>query len=334
MSSIQATGVGSLPGTDMPGALRHVLGSMELAWLPELPARGVGADMVGRTAAMLEGLAVDLQPQGWRLGERSGIDHHRARSLLRADLDELEEYAQTHHGQVTITATGPLTLAALMERPRGDKVLADHGARRELASSLGLGLASLVGEMRRRLPEVSWRVQLDEPSMPAVMSGQVPTASGFSRLRPVDRPLASALLEKTTAPLAGIDCPVRLHSCAAGLDLDLVLRRVAGIDQVGLDARWITGQDWDVLGPWLEEGGQLVLGLARTDQADQLQRPDELVRRGLELLRPLGLDPTVLHAGLVLSTACGLAGWSTRAASAQLDALVEAAPLLAEQLAR
>lgn len=334
MTTIQATGVGSLPGTDMPGAVRHVLGSMELVWLPELPARGVGADMVGRTAAMLEGLGVDLQPQGWRLGERSGIDHRRARSLLRSDLDELEEHAQSHHGEVTITATGPLTLAALVERPRGDKVLADHGARRELAASLGLGLAGLVAEMRRRLPDVSWRVQLDEPLMPAVMAGQVPTASGFSRLRPVDRPVAAALLDQATGALSAIDCPVRLHSCAAGLDLDLVLRRVAGIDQVGLDARLVTGRDWDVLGPWLEEGGRLVLGLARTDQPDQLQRPDELVRRGLDQLRPLGLEPGVLHRGLVLSTACGLAGWSTTAASAQLDALVEAAPLLAEQLAR
>ena len=50
-----------------------------------------------------------------------------ARSTLRSDLDLLEEHAQGYSGRLKLSAAGPWTLAALMERPRGDRVLADSG---------------------------------------------------------------------------------------------------------------------------------------------------------------------------------------------------------------
>ncbi|GAA1398349.1 hypothetical protein [Luteococcus peritonei] len=323
-----ATGNGSLPGSDMPGALRHVLGSFEHAWLPELPARGIGADMVGRTTALLVGLGVDLQPQGWRLTDASGVDHGRARGLLRRDLDELEEAAQAFSGTITLTAAGPWTLAACLERPRGDKVLADHGARRELADSLALGLADLVVEMGRRLPAAAFTVQLDEPLLPAVLSGRVPTASGFSRLRAVDRPLASELLGRVTGRL---ESPT-LHCCAPGLDLDLVGR--SGVAGVALDVDQLRGADLDQVSAWIEDGRQLRLGLVPTARPDEVLSADRVVERGLALLRPLGLDPALLVEQVSISPACGLAGWSTAAAARQDEYLLQAADLLAEQLQR
>src|SRR4051812_48615702 len=63
-----ATGVGSMPGSDVDEALALVFGELpDLPHLPELPARGVGADMIGRSASVLVDLHVDLQPSGWRL---------------------------------------------------------------------------------------------------------------------------------------------------------------------------------------------------------------------------------------------------------------------------
>ena len=48
--------------------MRNVVGELpDLPHLPELPARGAGADLIGRTAALLSDLRVDLQPGGWRL---------------------------------------------------------------------------------------------------------------------------------------------------------------------------------------------------------------------------------------------------------------------------
>ncbi|MDQ4008739.1 MAG: methionine synthase, partial [Actinomycetota bacterium] len=140
-----ATGVGSMPGEDVAEVVRVVLGELgDLPFLPELPARGAGATMTGRAVALLAGLGADLQPAGWRLTDAPGRDHRRARSLLAQDLDVLEERAQGYAGAFKVQVAGPWTLAATVERPRGDRLLADHGARRELAQSLAEGVGSHV----------------------------------------------------------------------------------------------------------------------------------------------------------------------------------------------
>src|SRR5215468_495396 len=85
-----ATGLGSMPGTDPDEAIAVVLGELpSLPHLPELPARGPGADMVGRTAALLIDMPVETTATGWRLAERPGRDLRRAAGLLAADLDAL-----------------------------------------------------------------------------------------------------------------------------------------------------------------------------------------------------------------------------------------------------
>ena len=83
----------------------------------------------------MSGLAADLQPAGWRLTDSSGVDHRRARSLLAQDLDAVEELAQEYVGAFKTQVVGPWTLAATVEKPRGDKVLSDLGARRELVAA-------------------------------------------------------------------------------------------------------------------------------------------------------------------------------------------------------
>ena len=84
-----ASGIGSWPGTSVRDALAQVreLLDGELPYLPELPARGPGADLIGRTAGLLVGLPVDLQPTGWRLVDRPGLDAGRTAALWREDLD-------------------------------------------------------------------------------------------------------------------------------------------------------------------------------------------------------------------------------------------------------
>ncbi|MEB0161031.1 hypothetical protein QN405_25765, partial [Pseudomonas sp. AH2 (2023)] len=86
-------------------------------------------------------LTVDLQPAGWRLvGDGApGVDHRRTRSLLAQDLDAVKEQAQEWEGPFKTQVAGPWTLAATVEKPRGDRVLSDHGARRDLAESLAEG---------------------------------------------------------------------------------------------------------------------------------------------------------------------------------------------------
>ncbi|HEY9292223.1 MAG TPA: hypothetical protein VIP98_13150 [Microlunatus sp.] len=209
---IRSTGIGSFPGTDLAEALKiNFAECPELPYLPELPARGVGSGMIGRGVAVLSGLSADLQPAGWRLTDAPGRDQLRARATLRDDLDQLEEAVQDYAGPFKIAFCGPWTLSASVERPRGDRTLADHGARRDLGQSLAEGIGELVVDLGRRLPQLELIVQLDEPLLPAVLAGEIPTASGFSHHRRVDLPeVSERLTDVVTAITRGLPIPAGL----------------------------------------------------------------------------------------------------------------------------
>ena len=231
-----ATGVGSFPGTDPDEAVRIVVGELpDLPHLPELPERGATASMTGRALAMVAELGADLQPAGWRLtGGGSGLDQRRARSQLGQDLDMLEEALQGFSGHLKVQVTGPWTLAATVERPRGDKVLADHGNRRELAQALAEGVRDHLADVRRRVPGAGpLLLQVDEPALGAVLRAEVPTASGFGRHRSVDRPELSEHLEWLFAAATESGAEPWVHSCAAGTPLDLL--RGAGARGLSVD---------------------------------------------------------------------------------------------------
>ncbi|MGH3628709.1 MAG: methionine synthase, partial [Sciscionella sp.] len=55
-----------MPGTAVEESTRVVFGELDtLPHLVELPARGVGADLLGRAAAILVGLPVEVVPSGY-----------------------------------------------------------------------------------------------------------------------------------------------------------------------------------------------------------------------------------------------------------------------------
>ncbi len=166
-TTARATGVGSMPGEDFAESLRMVLDLLpDLPHLPELPARGAIADLTGRAVAITADLGFDLQPAGWRLTDAPGVDHRRARSRLAQDLDVLEEQTQGYAGPLKVQVAGPWTLASTIEKPRGDKVLSDHGARRELAQALAEGVRVHLADVQRRVPGAELVLQVDEPALP------------------------------------------------------------------------------------------------------------------------------------------------------------------------
>ncbi len=326
-----ASGVGSHPGDDQRDfdeAVRLVLGELpDLPYLPEVPGRGAPASMTGRALAVMAELGADLQPAGWRLtghGGTPGIDHRRARSLLAQDLDGLEEQAQEYAGTFKVQVAGPWTLAATVERPRGDKVLADFGARRELAQALAEGLAAHVADVRRRLPRVDRLVvQVDEPALTAVLSGAVPTASGFGRHRTVHPPEASEALGWVLEAIRGAGAEPWAHSCAAGAPLDLL--RGAGAEGLSVDQAQLSARDLDELAGALDAGETVALGVvAATDPAAE-PTDTEVTEGVLRLLDMLGLDPEQVGDRLVLTPACGLAGASPDWARRSLTLLRESA---------
>lgn len=302
---VAATGVGSHPGDD-ESAFAEALSLAtdevpDLPYLPELPGRGAAATMTGRAVALLSGLAVDLQPAGWRLTTVGGVDQRRAVSLLRQDLDRLEERCQDHSGPLKIQVVGPWTLAATVERPRGDRVLGDHGARRDLAQSLAEGLREHLPEVVRRTGAAPLVLQLDEPALPAILAGAVPTASGLHRHRSVDLPEAAAALETVLEAAGGADAVV--HCCAADVPFDL-LERVGG-PGVSVDLDVLDSAALDGLARALESGRRVHLGVVPARRPVTAPAVDTVVARVERMLGMLGLDPT---DRLVLTPSCGLAG--------------------------
>lgn len=317
MTAMRASGVGSHPGEDARGyaeAVAVVLGEVpDLAYLPELPGRGAHASMTARALALVDGLAFDLQPAGWRLTDAVGVDQRRARSLLAQDLDALEEAAQGYDAGVKVQVCGPWTLAATVERPRGDRLLADHGARREVAQALAEGVRSHVRDVRRRLPDAGEVVvQVDEPGLAPVLAGRVPTASGFGRHRSVDAPEASAALEWVLGAIGAEGAVPWVHACAPGTPLALL--RGAGARGLAVDLDVVDAAGHDVLAEAVEAGETVALGVVPSLAPAAEPTVGQVVERVHRWLDMLGLEP---GPGLVLTPACGLAGadpaWARRA---------------------
>ena len=280
-----------------------VLGEMSLPYLPEVPGRGPGADMVGRTLALLSGLAADLQPAGWRLSSSGGVDHRRAVSLLGQDLDSLEERTQGFEGLLKVQVAGPWTLAATVERPRGDRVLADVGARRELAQSLAEGLTDFLGDVGRRVPGASLLVQVDEPALPAVLAGAVPTASGFHRHRTVDAPLAAPALEWVLSAISAAGASPVVHCCAREVPFDLLSR--VGAPGLSVDLDVLDAAAYDEVAAALEGGRRVLLGVVPSTRPAAVPTPGSVTERVERFLDMVGLEPS---ERLVLTPACGMAG--------------------------
>ncbi len=322
-----ATGVGSLPGTDPFEASRLVLGELpDLPHLPELPGRGPGSDLIGRGAALLTDIHVELPPSGWRLTARPGLDERRARDLLQQDLDALEVAASGYVGPLKLQSAGPWTLAAGLELPRGDRALGDPGARRDLIESLAEGLRLHVAEVARRVPGAQILLQLDEPSMSAVRDGRIPTASGFGAIAAVGRADLAAGLRT----VADIPAAVGVHSCADDPCVEVLCD--AGVAFVSVDGSRLVGRrDYDALGAVLEQGAHLLLGLLSAVDTDLDRASVSSAAAPVRALgRDLGIPPEELADRVVLTPACGLAGASPTYARAVLSRLREIGRVLAE----
>ncbi|MCX5399916.1 methionine synthase [Streptomyces sp. NBC_00102] len=331
-SECAATGVGSMPGGDARETAKTVTGSFAdgqgIPHLAELPGRGPGADMIGRTVGLLVEMYGHVEPSGWRISDRPGRDTRRARSWLGEDLDALEEFTQGYEGVLKVQAVGPWTLAAALERRNGEAVLGDPGACRDLAGSLAEGLKAHLAEVRRRIPGADVVLQLDEPSLTAVLGGGVRTASGYRTYRSVDRQVVESALRDLLA-VAG-DGAGLVHSCAPGVPFALLRR--AGAAAVSFDFSLLTEREEEAIGEAVESGTQLLLGIVPgTDAASAgLPDPGGSVKGVRTLWSRLGLNPGTLAESVVLTPSCGLAGASPAYARAALAHCARAARSLAD----
>ncbi|WP_274378020.1 methionine synthase [Gordonia neofelifaecis] len=309
------TGIGSMPGTQPREAIRVAAGELDLPFLPELPARGVGADMIGRTGALLVELPVDMVHRAYRLADHPNTTTRRAADWLRWDLDALEEHWETTGltgtGVVKVQACGPLTFAANVELRGGHKIVKDRGAVRDVAASLTEGLRNHIAEVRRRLG-ARVVVQLDEPDVGRVIDGTVTPLTRLDPIRPVAAPDAAELLQQM---IDALGVPVLLHSCGRPRwDLTGRLERVAlSLDVTGLRP----DRDYDALGAFIDSGGVLAAGLIPTAEPPGPVDAESLAGRLTETVDRIGLPRRILRDNLLVTPTCGLASatpaWAARA---------------------
>lgn len=327
------TALGSMPGRDFRESTRIVADLLPdlLAW-PELPARDASSAMIGRTLGLLE-QPCELTADGWRLAARADAAQRRAQRWWSSDLDDIEELTQDYGGALKVALAGPWTLATSVRlaHPTMTHVLADEGACRDLTQALAEAVAQLASRLVARLGR-RLIVQLDEPVIGAVLGGTLPTFSGLHRYPVPDRGVVTSSWRQIVSAVRAVEGVdgVWIHSCGQGLPVDLA--GTAGFTGLSLDARYLGTAELDACGNWISDGGTLALGIARTDEV-RVPSADELTTATVRILRAFEMPPEVLGSQVVLTPACGLAGWPVASAARLLTNLQQAGGLVTEQLA-
>jgi methionine synthase II (cobalamin-independent) len=326
-----ASGTGSWPGVSPRQAAEVVVGELAdaLSHIAELPARGVGADMIGRAGALLIDVAIDTVPRGYRIAARPGAVTRRAASLLDEDLDALEE-AWEQAGlsgtqrSVKVQVPGPVTLVAEVELANGHRAITDSGAIRDLTASLAEGVAAHRATVSRRL-DTPVVVQFDEPSLAAALAGQLTGVTALSPVDPIDEALAATLLDTCVAALGG---EVLVHSCTAGLPWKLL--QDSSIGAVSVDVTTLRTGDFDAMAEFLESGRTVMLGVVPSIDPGRWPSVEEVATAAVVVTDRLGFARSALRDRIGITPACGLAGATSQWARTAIGLARQAAEAFAE----
>jgi methionine synthase II (cobalamin-independent) len=325
-----ATGIGSWPQTSPRQAAEVVIGELHtLPHLVELPARGVGADMIGRAGALLVDIGIDTVPRGYRIAAGRSAVTRRAASLLDEDIDALEEAwekagVQGGSRTVKVQAPGPITLAAQLELPGGHRAITDAGAVRDLAMSLAEGVSAHRAQVARRL-DTPVVVQFDEPSLPAALEGRLTGVTSMTPVHPVDESVATDLLNECVMTVGG---EVVLHSCASGLPWKMLQRST--VHALSVDVSTLTAADLDGVGELVESGRTVMLGVVPSTAPGARPSAEEIAKAAVAVTDRLGFPRSVLRERIGITPACGLAGATLQWARVAIELSQKAADAFAD----
>jgi Cobalamin-independent synthase, Catalytic domain len=304
-----ATGIGSWPGVAARPAAEVVVGELgaAMAHLVELPARGVGADVIGRAGALLVDIAIDTVPRGYRLTARPGAVTRRAVSLLGEDIDALEEAWEVaglrgSGRPVKVQAVGPITLAAALELSNGHRAISDPGAFHDIAASLAEGVAAHRASVSRRL-DTPVVVQFDEPSLPAAIAGHLSGVTTLSPVAAIEESAAVTVLD-VCATAAGTE--VAVHSCASSIPWKVLQR--SSIDAVSVDAGILQAVDLDAIGEFVESGRVVMLGAVPSSAPTRRPAVEEIATGVVSITDRVGFNRSLLRDRIGIAPACGLGG--------------------------
>ena len=342
--------LGPWPGTDPVEAVKVSLGLFtppHLPSLPELPARGIGSDAVGRTAGLLVELPVDVQPYGWRFVDRPGNDHRRAVSSLSTDVNVLADVAGASEldlPELKLQVVGPVSLAAAIHLHYGERALRDDGARRDVAQSLSAGLALHAEKVRAAVPVAGLTLQVDEPDVAQALAGTIPTASGYRTLRSIPaselrltwtalvsaaRDAGFAKVAINLAPAGPPSGPPAGSAEAESWRKALAVALECGIDAVAVPLGSLDTGHWEQLAGAIESGVGVWAGTVPVYAGQVPPSYAALVERVMRPWHGLGLPAKPLSL-LRITPETGLAGVTPQEARTSVNRTIEVAAALTD----
>ena len=225
-----------------------------------------------------------------------------------------------------IQLVGPLTLAASIYLPGGERAISDAGASRDLLESFLEGLERWVESLREALqsPQALIAVQLDESEFQRLMEGSIPTVSGFRSLPSLQPHYYQQVYRRVAERFAELNLQLILDVDGTALkpvqELKLLTQPRPALDDLALlkamqvegaapcalllhpDRARLKGpgmlqvpplsdpRSWEPVAQLLEAQAQLWLPVVTSARV-----PDQ-VRRLYSLWREVGLEPTQLNA--------------------------------------
>lgn len=268
---LATVGVGSLPFTDPAAAARHATRAYDVPFCPQLPS--VDGDMIH------EWLGADPARCGWSPDRDRELP--RGWDALRAQVRE----SPPAHGVVKLQVTGPLTLAAGLERSAGRSGCGENV--RSLAAEIAGWLAGNAAQQVRQLTALglSTLVVIDEPGLAHLGAG----------------PEHAALWDplRLIAPVWG------LHVCGP---VPWALVRAAEPDLLSFDlVRYgLDREASDVLADRVTRGQRVALGVL--DAASPDGAPEAALRTAVALRvlsRVSGRSAREVAATTLLTPSCG-----------------------------
>ncbi|WP_181276043.1 hypothetical protein [Brevibacterium oceani] len=258
-----------------------------------------GADAIGRAVGLLTDLHVDRTSYGWRLTASAGKDERREDSALIEAFDAIAEYGQSRPGQVQVSLPGPWTLVTALSLSSGARVLADHGARRDVIQAYAFGIAAFA----ERISSLGMQptIRLVEARLTPILTGTWPTVSGWGSLPAISETQVWAALESTLRhlPPTVLSLPdlAPLHLRGAQITAAEVVRRT-GASSVSVPLATLKAHGWEQLAILAEAGLGLWLRLpsdagahpdAVNHWVDRIRTPWSRIGMGVTGLRKIGI---------------------------------------------
>lgn len=318
MVQMRSSTTGAWPGEDPRQAASAAFDDLAAGWpavpLTAIPARGGtrwAVDAIGAAVRLLDELPVDHGSYGWRLSGGAGRDVRVEHSRFARTLDALGEYGEGYAGRTLLSLPGPWTVVHALSLPDGRPVLADQGAVRDVVQVYAGGLAAELDRVARLLGTRP-RMRLWEPVLDVILTGSVPTVSGFRTLPALPEqavlPALASVLRRTgddtivslprldRVRIAGKDVAHRQQLADAGVRaLSVPLETLTGPAGTGPSAA-----GWEEVAQAVEAGTEVWIRLP----GHAGSRPDEVNRWVGALADPwtgIGMSPDSLAGFGVLT---------------------------------